>query len=82
MKLLDTILETFVENLSKQELSIIGKILIAIALVILYLFIVIGSFHLGTILVNSGSIIGYLFYVLSMFLFIYFIFNFIKKLIS
>ena len=82
MIILDAILETFVENLSKQDLSFIGKILIAISLIVLFLFIIIGSFNLGTVLLSSGSVFGILFYLLSIFLIIYFSYNFIKKIIS
>ena len=82
MIILNAILETFVENLSKQDLSFIGKLLIAISLIILFAFIIIGSFNLGSILLGAKNIFGVLFYALDIFLIIYFTQNFIKKIIS
>ena len=82
MIILNAILETFVENLSKQDISFVGKIFIAISLIILFGFIIIGSFSLGNVLLSAKNIIGILFYALSIFLLIYFTYNFIKKLIS
>ncbi len=82
MKISNVILETFFEDINNEDILSIWKVYLAIATVILYLFLVIGSFSLGYNLLRYDAFLGIIFMSLSFILVFYYIYKFFKTLIK
>ena len=76
----NVILETFFEDINDEDILRVGKIYLAIGTVLLFSFLVIGSFSLGLTLIRYTALLGIIFISISLFLLIYYILKFIKTL--
>ena len=82
MRISNIILETFFEDINNEDILSIWKIYLAIATVILFAFIVFGSFFLGYNLLRSSVLLGIFFILISFILLVYYIYKFFKTMIK
>ena len=83
--IIDAIIETLVDGMSKEIKSNIVKIVLAIIFILFYLFMIIATMTIGINLLDKSILLAFVFISLSILIFIVFLIKFIliyKKMIK
>ena len=77
MVVIESILETIVDNINSEIKDKGMKIILAIIFVLFYLFIVSGTMSIGINILNKDYFLGIIFILLSILIFVFFLTKFI-----
>lgn len=77
MAVIESILETVVDNINDEVKNKLGKTILAIAFIILYLFIVAGIMTIGIGFIDKNIFLGAIFILIAIIIFVFFLARFI-----